>query len=181
MTKSKESGLFEKGNPAADYLLEWWDKLKQNKGDRAELRRCRSLDEIQRTSAYQRCYWPGIKHFTQGEWKPNKEQMAIVVGVSAYVEDNDIEKKDDQQEHQEVDLFGYQISRGDKPKLSELKFRRLLKINDREKLFHFLIQIIRLLDKKLNLLDLLSVAYYWGEKTKTNLAYQYYEKAQLDN
>jgi hypothetical protein len=57
----------------------------------------------------------------------------------------------------------------------------LLKINDREKLFRFLIQIIRLLDKKLNLLDLLSVAYYWGEKTKTNLAYQYYEKAQLDN
>ena len=181
MNGSKEPVLFEKGHPSAEFLLEWWDKLKHNKGSRAELRRCRSLDEIQRTSAYQRCYWSGIKHFSQGERKPNKGQMAIIIGLSAYVENDDAEKKTDQQEHQDFDLFGYQISRGEKPKLSELKFRRLLKINDREKLFRFLIQIIRLLDKKVSLLDVNRVAFFWSERTKTKLAYQYYEKAHLDN
>ena len=181
MSESKEPRLFKKGHPASDYILEWWGGLKQNKGARAELRRSKNLQDIQTTSAYQRCYWAVMKHFAQGKWKPNKKQMAIIVGLSAYVEDNDTEKKTDQGEHQEHDYLGYQISRGDKPKLSELRFRRLLKIKDREKLFRFLIQIIRLLDKKVNLLDLLRIAYYWGDKTRTNLAYQYYEKAKLDN
>ncbi len=36
-----------------------------------------------------------------------------------------------------------------------------------------------MLDKKVNLLDLLSIAYFWGDKAKTNLAYKYYEKANL--
>ena len=181
MSEVRESRLFEEGHPASDFILEWWDSLKQNKGDRAEIRHCKNLKEIQTTSAYQRCYWSTIKHFAQEKWKPNKDQMAIIIGLSAYVEDNDTAKKTDQYEHQEHDFFGYQISRGDKPKLSELRFRRLLKIKDREKLFRFLIQAIRLLDKKVNLLDLLSIAYFWGERARTKLAYQYYEKAILEN
>ena len=109
------------------------------------------------------------------------EQMAIIIGLSAYVEENDTEKKNDQQESQQYDLLGYQISRGDKPKLSELKFRRLLKINSREKLFRFLIQVIRLMEKKVNLMDLLRIVYFWGGNAKKNLAYQYYEKANLED
>jgi len=34
------------------------------------------------------------------------------------------------------------------PKLSELRFRRLLKIKDRGKLYRFFIQVVRMLDKK---------------------------------
>jgi CRISPR system Cascade subunit CasB len=176
MTESKKPGLFEIGHPASDYWLDWWDGLKQDKGARAELRRCKNLKEIQTTSAYQRCYWSAIKHLTQEKSKPSKEQMAIIVGLSAYVEDNDTGKNNDHH-----DFFGYQISRGNKPKLSELRFRRLLKINSREKLFRFLIQVIRLMDKKVNLLDLLRITYFWGDQTKSNLAYQYYEKANLEN
>lgn len=181
MSDLAEPRLFETGHPVSNYLLDWWDGLKQNKGDRAELRRCKNFKEIQTTSAYQRCYWSMINHFAKEKWKPSKDQMAIIIGLSAHVDDNDTEKKNDQQESQQHDFFGYQISRGDKPKLSELKFRRLLKIKDRKKLFHFLIQVIRLLEKKVNLLDLLSLAYFWGDQAKTNLAYQYYEKANLNN
>jgi len=179
MSESKETRLFEEGHPASDFLLDWWDELKQNKGARAELRRCKNLAEIQMTAAYQRCFWQIVKHFAKEKWQSNKEQMAIIIGLSAHIEDNDTAKKDDQENHQEHDFFGYQISRGDKPKLSELRFRRMLKIKEREKLFRFLIQIIRLLDKKVHLLDLLRIAFYWGEPARTKLAYQYYEKANL--
>jgi len=179
MNELKELQLFEEDHPASDFILEWWDNLKQNKGDRAELRRCKNLKEVQIASAYLRCYWQLIKSFAQEIQIPSREQMAIIIGLAAHIEDNDLVKKVDQGDNQKNDFFGYQISRGDKPKLSELRFRHLLKIKDRGNLYHFLIQVVRMLDKKVNLLDLLSIAYFWGDKAKTNLAYKYYEKANL--
>lgn len=179
MTEQKPPRLFEEGHRASISLLEWWESLLSNKADRAELRRCKSLEEIQSTSAYQRAYWKLIEKFKTGENKVSGEQMAIIIALAAYIDENRAVYED--ADTQKTDYFGYQVSRGEKPKLSELRFRRLLKINDREKLFRFLIQVIRLLDKKVNLLDLLRIAYFWGDKTKTKLAYKYYEKANLDN
>jgi CRISPR system Cascade subunit CasB len=180
MNESREPKLFEVGNHASDFILEWWDSLKKNKGDRAKLRRCKNLQEIQISSAYQRCYRQLIRHFSKEQQLPSREQMATIIGLAAYIENNDSVKKADQDDSQINDFFGYQISRGDKPRLSELRFRRLLKIKDREKLYRLLIQVIRMLERKVNLLDLLSIAYFWGDKTKTNLAYKYYEKAKLE-
>lgn len=179
MTEIKQPRLFDEKHSASVALLECWGSLLQNKGDRAELRRCKNLDDVQKTSAYQRNYWKLIDKFRQGENLVSHEQMAIIIALSAYIDDNKAVYEEDGEE--KTDFFGYQISRGEKPKLSELRFRRLLKINDREKLFRFLIQVIRLLEKKVNLLDLLGIAYFWGDKTKTKLAYKYYEKANLDN
>lgn len=180
MSESKEPKIFEEGHPTSVFILEWWKSLKQNKGDRAELRRCKNLEDIQKASAYQRCYWQFKKHFSPEQQVPSREQMAIIIGLAAHIEDDDLVKKADQSDNQKIDFFGYQISRGDKPKLSELRFRRLLKIKDRENLHHFLIQVVRMLDKKVNLLDLLSIAYFWGDKAKMSLAYKYYEKANLE-
>lgn len=180
MNESKEPKLFEEGHPASDFILEWWGSLKKNKGDRAELRRCKNLQNIQTSSAYLRCYWQLIKYFPQERKSPSREQMSIIIGLAAHIEDNDSVKKTDQSDSQISDFLGYQISRGDKPKLSELRFRRLLKIKDREKLYRFLIQVIRILERKVNLLDLLSIAFFWGDTATTNLAYKYYEKAKLE-
>ncbi|CAB1075452.1 hypothetical protein D1AOALGA4SA_3272 [Olavius algarvensis Delta 1 endosymbiont] len=185
MTELKKVQFFEEGHPASDYILEWWGDLKQNKGNRAELRRCKNLKEIQLASAYQRCYWQLIEHFTQGQQVPSREQMAIIIGLAAHIEENDTKYKDSDSNNEKEYYFAYQMAapkgkeKNTPPKLSELRFRRLLKIKDREKLFRFLIQVIRLLDKKVNLLDLLSIAYYWGDKAKPNLAYKYYKKANL--
>lgn len=184
MTEVKKPRLFEEGHPASEFILEWWDALKQNKGTRAELRRCKNLKEIQMASAYQRCYWQLKKHFAQEQRAPSRVQMAIIIGLAVYIEDHSVKYIDKNSNKEEKYYFAYQIAapkgaQNKSPKLSELRFRRLLKIKDREKLFRFLIQVIRLLDKKVNLLDLLSIAYYWGDKAKTNLAYKYYEKANL--
>lgn len=179
MNEKKQPRLFDKEHPASVALLECWESLLQNKGDRAELRRCKNLDDVQKASTYQRNYWKLIDKFRQGENSVSHEQMAIIIALSAYIDEN--KTTYDEGGENKTDFFGYQISHGEKPKLSELRFRRLLKINDREKLFRFLIQVIRLLEKKVNVLDLLAIAYFWGDKTKTKLAYKYYEKANLDN
>ncbi len=176
MGENKEPKLFEEGHPVSDFILEWLKDLKDNKGDRAELRRCKNLKEIQKSPAYQRCYWQLIKLFSQEQQAPSRIQMATIIGLAAHVEDSVSEEYDGQQR----DFFGYQIGSGDKPKLSELRFRRLLKIKDREKLYRFLVQVIRLLERKVILLDMLSIAYFWGDSAKTNLAYKYYEMANLE-
>lgn len=185
MAKSKEPRLFKEGHPVSDFIIEWWGSLKENRGDRAELRRCKNLRDIQTTSAYQRCYWQLKKRFTQEQVVPSREQMSIMIGVAAHVEDNDTKYIHTESKKEKEYYFAYQIAapkgkeKDSPPKLSELRFRRLLKIKEREKLFRFLIQVIRLLDKKVNLLDMLSIAFYWGEPARTKLTYQYYEKANL--
>lgn len=185
MTELKKSRLFEEGHPASDFILEWWKSLKQNKGDRAELRRCKNLEEIQKASAYQRCYWQLTKYFTPEQQVPSREQMSIIIGLASHIEDNEPKYIDTDSKKEKEYYFAYQMAtpkgkeKDAPPKLSELRFRRLLKIKDREKLYRFLIQVVRMLDKKVNLLDLLSIAYFWGDKAKTNLAYKYYEKANL--
>ena len=181
MSESKEPNVFEEGHPASVFILEWWESLKQNKGDRAEVRRCKNLEEIQKASAYQHCYWQLKKHFTQEQQVPSREQMSIIIGLASHIEDNDPKYIDTDSKKEKEYYFAYQMAapkgkeKDAPPKFSELRFRRLLKIKDREKLYRFLIQVVRMLDKKVNLLDLLSIAYFWGDKAKTNLAYKYYE------
>jgi len=185
MSESIEPKIFGEGHPASVFILEWWESLKQNKGDRAELRRCKNLEEIQKASAYQRCYWQLKKHFTPEQQVPSREQMSIIIGLAAHIEDNDTKHIDKNSNKEEKYYFAYQMAapkgkeKDAPPKLSELRFRRLLKIKDRGKLYRFLIQVIRMLEKRVNLLDLLSIAYFWGDKAKTNLAYKYYENANL--
>lgn len=185
MSESKEPKIFEEGHPTSVFILEWWKNLKQNKGDRAELRHCKNLEEIQKASAYQRCYWHVKKYFTQEKGVPSREQMSIIIGLASHIEDNDTKYIDTDSKNEKEYYFAYQMAaakgkeKDAPPKLSELRFRRLLKIKDREKLYRFLIQVIRMLEKRVNLLDLLSIAYFWGDKAKTNLAYKYYENANL--
>lgn len=190
MSESQEPKLFGEGHPASDFILEWWDSLKKNKGDRAELRRCKNLKDVESTSTYMRCYWKLLKSIDQKEKKTSWDQAAIIIGLASHIEDNvtKYRQKDEDGKEAEKDFyFGYQLAmqkglENKNPKLSELRFRRLLKIKnrDREKLYHFLVQVIRMLEKKVNMLDLLSIAYFWGDTTKTNLAYKYYEKANLE-
>jgi CRISPR system Cascade subunit CasB len=178
MSENKTPKLFEIGHPATEYILEWWKNLAHNKGDSAEIRRCKSLSEIELTSAYQRFYWGFLKTFKTDEWKASQEKTALFIALIVYIKEDKRSYQNDKNETA-FDYFAYQISQGEKPKLSELRFRRLLKITDNEKLFRFLIQVIRLLDRKVNLLDLIKITYYWNDETRKYLAYKYYEKANL--
>lgn len=182
MNEPKKPKLFTPEHPSSVAILSCWTQLSENKGDRAELRRCKNLEEIQQSSAFQRIYWQLAKAFKTNNEKPSRIQLANIIALWSYIDDALLPTEDT--DNQPI-AFGYQLAaakspENSSPKLSELRFRRLLKIDDRDKLFRFLIQAIRILDKKVNLLDFSGRVYFWGDNTKTELAYQYYEKAQLD-
>lgn len=171
MNENKKPKLFEIEHPATDYILEWWENLEHNKGDRAEIKRCKSLADMKKKSSFRRFYF-GLKDKLDENF--SEEQAAIIAGLASY-----IKYEKNKHKAEEDKLFAYQMARkkgkeSKKPKLSELRFRRLLEIKDREKLYRFLIQVIRLLEE-VNLLNILSIAYFWGDKTKVKLSYAYYD------
>lgn len=180
----KQSNYFSSKHPVGEFLLDWHDSLRDaRKADRAELKRCKTLEKIQQSSAFQRCYWQLINKF---EKPPSKKQLALILGIAAHVRENIAFKETDGKKIQ--NKFGCQLAKGsnlnkgkEKPEVSELRFRRLLRINDRERLFPYLCSLIRFLDGKVNLLALQELGFYWGDKAKTRLAYEYYEIAVLDN
>ena len=175
--EEKKINYFSPEHPVGCFLLEWWENLESNKADRARLKRCKTLLDVELNSAFQYAYWELIKLFDK---PPNKEQCVIIIALAAWVKENIFDppgtKKDDQ-----AQCFGYQIAQGsDGPKLHELRFRRLLRVEDRNRLFQVLVKIIRHLEGRVNLLDVLAIAFYWGDSTRKRLAYQYYEKTKLD-
>lgn len=143
-------------------VLSWWGGLENDRGGRAELRRAHNLTEVAFVEAYHRLY---------SQMKlSDREALALVAGVCAHVKIHNAGK------------FAEQMATGDrpndKPKVSSLRFRRLLAITDRDELYHAMIRIIRLLGGSVNVCDLAQAVYWWNERTKKDMAYKYYEHAK---
>lgn len=142
-------------------ILSWWNSLENDRGGRAELRRAHNLTEVAFIEAYHRLY---------NQMKAlDRESLALVAGVCAHVKAHSAGK------------FAEQMAIGDKPddkpKVSNLRFRRLLAITDRDELYYTMVRIIRLLGGTLDVCDLAKTVYWWNENTKKRLAYDYYAKA----
>ncbi|MBA1330283.1 hypothetical protein QQ73_03565, partial [Candidatus Endoriftia persephone str. Guaymas] len=100
LTLNKESHTTE-------ILIQWWQGLENNKGTRAELRRCTSPDKVMFQPAFQRLC-QRLKPEPQ-----EQRQLASVVGLLAHVRYTTGQK------------LAYQMA-GNPPVVSELRFRRLL-------------------------------------------------------
>jgi len=62
---------------------------------------------------------------------------------------------------------------GDRPKVSELRFRRLLRL-DRPQLYAPTMRVLRLLDGRAGLHDLANAIYYWGKGVRKEWADTYF-------
>ena len=133
----------------------WWKSLENDRGARAELRRAGSVTEVAFSPAYHNLY----NELPQSD----KEGLACLAGLCAHIKED----------RKGVSL-GQQMAEGDKSKVSELRFRRLLAINSQAELYHAMIRIIRLLGGTVNVCDLAKKVYWWNEETKKRLAYDYY-------
>lgn len=145
-------------------LLAWHSKLDEDRGTRAMLRRCASLDEAVLSPAYQRfyrymlaCGWPAEASESQND------RLAAIAVLAALVKSND-----------EKDL-PYRMSEkdGERQLLSELRFRALLKIDSTDDLLTGLRRALPLIESKTSLLRLANDVYWWGDRTKKKWAYAY--------
>ncbi|MBU4304879.1 MAG: type I-E CRISPR-associated protein Cse2/CasB [Candidatus Omnitrophica bacterium] len=144
-------------------VLRWYKALEHDSGARAELRRAHNPTEVVFLPAYHRLY------AMLEASNIDKEALASVAGLCAHVKENwggGI-----------VEQMAECKAGSKNPKISSLRFRKLLAIKDREDLYHTMIRIIRQLNGAVNVVDLAKTVYWWNEKTKKELAYAYYDNA----
>ncbi len=154
----------EHDSPETQALARWWLALNDNRGDRAELRRCSTLAEVAFTPAYHRLRLDLMKFGAV-----NADALALVAGLAARVKSN-----------LAGNTLAEQMATGKSDgsaRVSGLRFRRLLKIKEREELFTTMGRVIALLGGAVNLQSLANSAYYWTDRTRKQWAFEYYTKS----
>jgi len=152
---------FEPDAPLGQILNEFWQGLEEDKGSRAQLRRCKTPEDVVMVSAFHRLC-RRIRPLMKGEREGWEMRIAAIAGLLAHVRKLDSRK-----------TLAEQMAVGDSPAVSELRFRRLLQ-RDRQDLFGALIRVLSLLDKKANPFDLARSVYYWGDNERKRWAFAYF-------
>lgn len=142
----------------------WWMALDENRANRAMLRRCKTLDDVALCPAYQRFHrlmqahgWPK----DAPEWQNDK--LAAIAALLALV-------KAESEQLLPASMSGIDV---DKPLVSELRFRGLLKLEHTEELFQGLRRVLPLLSYKVNVHALADDVYQWSDRTRKTWAYGY--------
>jgi CRISPR system Cascade subunit CasB len=139
----------------------WWRSLDERRGDRAELRRARTPAEVIFVPGYHR-----LARELQADARD--ERLAAIAGVLAHVERDDASRS-----------FAAQmaVEHGGKARVSGLRFRRLLAIDDLAELQAALVRMIHLLDRTAPVADLSRAVRWWNDQTKKRWAVDYYATA----
>lgn len=157
---------FDRVSPETEALRAWWRWLDENRGERAVLRRCGTLTEVVFSPAYYR-----LRSAVSRFGFIDDDSLALVAGLAARI-------KDDIGNVSIAEQMATAKSSGDaKARVSGLRFRRLLKVKEREDLFSAMTRIIALLDGSVNLQSLTQGVYFWNDKTRKQWAFDYYSKA----
>ena len=145
-----------------EIVLAWWRGLGDDTGGRAALRRASDLTAVVMSPAYQRLYrrlraagWP------DASWQ--NDRLAAAAGLLAHVREAD---------ERSLPLAMSQRD-GDKPRVSALRFRRLLEAPDVDALFTGLRRTLPLLQHCADPLALASDVVNWGDRVRKRWAYDY--------
>ncbi|HDS64125.1 MAG TPA: type I-E CRISPR-associated protein Cse2/CasB [Methanofollis liminatans] len=160
MTENKVQDSGHKDEPM-DAILNWWREIKAHRGERAELRRCRTPAEVAFVPAYYRL------KAALPTW--DREKLAVIAGVLADVETSADGVRLAAQ-------FAHPKDGGATARVSEARFRRLLRVEDYDyvELFPMMKRLVTMIDRKANIRDLVWGLYRWDPKTKRAWAESYY-------
>ncbi len=147
-----------------DPLLEWWEGLETDRASRAILRRCSTLTEVALCPAYQKLYRLMLVRGWPAETSPAKlEKLAAVAGLVSHIETASTLP---------LPIMMSELV-GDKPLLSEMRFRSLLKVETTDDLFISLRRALPLIKHKADIKQLALDVYWWNDETKKQWAYSY--------
>lgn len=163
---------FKEDRKESEILIKWWASLQEDKGARAELRKCHELPEVFMQSSFHRLY-NSFKNFGD----VNEEGLATVAGLLSNIKDNNSLNIASQMAR---DINGQENTKEEKAVIKGLRFRRILKIQNHSELFPVMIRIIKHLKGLVNITDLANSAYYWNDSTKKTWAFKYYEHIQIE-
>jgi len=141
-------------------LIDWWARLQDDRGARAELRRCKSVADVAMTAAFARLCHAMRDHFQDERgWQ---DRLAAIAGLSSHL-----------RTQMPGRTLPERMAEGSPPTVSELRFRRLLQ-RERDDLYPALVRVLRMLGYSADLHSLANDIYYWGDGVKKRWAYAYF-------
>jgi CRISPR system Cascade subunit CasB len=181
-TTDPEPGRIFSRPEVQDALLSWWKDLHRAGGDLKVLRHCRTPAEVACTPAFHR-----LRHQLEPLVPFSSEHgihLALVAGVLSHVNGN----LSDEYERDVRRSFAAQMARppmnrgpGKKARVSSLRFRHLLGIDDPDRLYPALIRIVRRLNGSVDITSLAEGIYPWDDHTKREWACAYYAYAPRED
>jgi len=148
----------------SEVLMEWWRSLDQTRGDRADLQRCKSPEDVIFVPSYHR-----LRKALSAFGDIYDPSLCIVAAVISHVRELD-----------ESEKCAAQLARtpdgSDSPLMSEVRFRKFLTIRNPETLLREGIRAIRLLGGTVNIPDLAQSFYWWTRETRKEWAFEYFGK-----
>jgi CRISPR type I-E-associated protein CasB/Cse2 len=156
-----------------DTLYDWRKKLEHNSANRAILRRAQDLravfleaslfdllNTLNSAVKESNAASPQEKiHFTDS-------RLAMIAGLAAQCKESSLSN---------VHTLGKCLADG---KISNLRFKKLLRTDDDEAQFRMWRRVLNQLDNNVNLAALANAIWWWGDNTKRALAYEYYSALQ---
>lgn len=144
----------------------WWERLKKDRGARAELRRCGSVAEV--------AFCPAFHELRRLRGNPSGERdlsrLGLIAGVLAHVE----------QDAGSVSFAALLADpKGDKALVSDARFRQLLRADEAqfdERLTE-LVRVIHQLNRRAPVDRLARDLWWWNDRTRRQWALDYYERA----
>jgi CRISPR system Cascade subunit CasB len=142
---------------------DWWRETKDDRAATAALRRCHSPLEALLVPATLRL----LRRFPDSDPRRH-ERLAAIAAVLAHV-------RDDEPEMRIARAVGRSgISAAESAKLSEGRFRRLMRVETAEELMRELTRLVRFMGGRANVTDLAASILYWGDVTKKRWIFDYY-------
>ncbi len=148
-------------------LAAWLHGLEENRGARAELRRCKSHRDVYISRAFRRGLLPWLEKAGFDFGEAELERLALPVGVLAHA-------KTLTPETQFPRLLG-KTDKGSED-MRDVRFRKLLSIadSDREGLYAMLVRLVRLLDGTAHVPSVIRAGAFWNDKIRRDWAEAYY-------
>lgn len=167
----KDKSVFAPDSPAGKVLEDWWRALASKRGDRAELRRAQSAEEV--------ALIPATIHLITSlcvtpvaEYRGWNKRIPLIAGLVARLDPN----AEHAVLHDPTPLPERMAkAKGDRVLVSELRFRRLLR-TPREELYRPMIRILTMLDHQANLFELAEAMFWWGPIVQKDWAFTYFPK-----
>jgi CRISPR system Cascade subunit CasB len=151
--------------PASSVWRWWRSLLDEDRGGRAELRRCGNVGEVAFSAAYHRLLQRLGSRLPEGDAR----RVAVAAAVLAHVE----------AEPQSPASLARQMARpkadADRPAVSDARFRHLIRNEDPDEMLRELVRAIRQLDRMASVDALFRDLVRWDERTRTRWARDYYE------
>ncbi len=160
---------FAPDSPAGEILQDWWQSLADNRGDRAELRRARKVEDVALIPATiylvtRLRNTPVAKH---DGWA---RRIPIISGLASHLDPGAQQAILDDETALPKRMAS---AKGDRVLVTEIRFRRLLR-TPRDGLYHPMIRILAQLDHRANLFELAEAMFWWGPKVQKEWAYIYF-------